>query len=639
MTKTMKMSRGGGGKTLSYLRSCVLFFASAFVLLFAYGLRADPVVIEGDYEITENVVLTDDMSVNGTLTLTGAQVNLNGHTLSVQGLAGSRGSSSSDNLVVNGSFEDSDIPGTKTYALSNAEGFRLEGWTVKVGYSVGLESGTTWKAGAAPDGTKVLFFQKGTKEDLRYASTTVAAPAAGPYMLSFKYAGRPSYLNGVIHVSVNGVEMRSFTCSSSTAQTAAFEIMLLEGDNTLMFWHTTVNKADRCSWIDAVSVRSVIPAVFDMPEGEGTLVIDVPDGETRSNADVALSGSLKLVKTGSGTFVSRKAQAYTGGTSVMEGTAQPPDPPSKNSTTYCGDTFKAFSTGDIRVSPNGTFDIRSNYAYYGQVKLDGGTFTSSGPYDMTSLNNAGSGVGEITADSRVVVSNHVVFETRTSPAANLNGKTLTFNVTAGQFNIRNSAFTNGKIVFDVGAGTNVELAVRTAIEMSTVDFQIVGHCKLSLVEGLSVHDYVMASTRTNLTQDSSKAINVYGSFKPITTYFYAPTMQDGSALDFSEWPQDAGWPVFTRYTVGNRQLKFVNGTVTVKLDPARADIKTLAQTKVNGEYAGYLVKWGTGAGQLATKNDNTTFVLDSESSKRFRLTVDSTGLLLSPLPGLVIIVQ
>ena len=639
MTKTMKMSRGGG-KTLSYLRSCVLFFASAFVLLFAYGLRADPVVIEGDYEITENVVLTDDMSVNGTLTLTGAQVNLNGHTLSVKGLAGSSGAGSSNNLVENGSFEDSDIPGSKTWASSVAEGFRLEGWSTTVG--VGLERGTTWKAGDAPDGTKVLYFQHGASENRRYASTTVVAPSSGPYKLSFKYAGRPgssTYLNGVIHVDVNNVEMRSFTCSSTNTQTAAFEIMLQEGDNSLMFWHTTVGTNDRCSWIDAVSVTSVIPAVFDMPGEEGSLVIDVPDDETFSNANVALSGSLKLVKKGGGTFVSRKAQEYTGGTIVMEGTARPPDPPKQDDITYCGDKFKAFSTGDIRVSTNGTFDVRSNYAYYGQVKLDGGTFTSSGPYDMTDSTKGGSGVGGITADSRVVSSKNVVFETRTSTVPNLNGKTLTFDVTAGQFNIRNSAFANGKIVFDVGSGTNVELAVRTAIDMSTVDFHVVGHCKLSLVEGLSVHDYVMASTRTNLTLDSSKAIKVYGSFKPITTYFYAPTMQDGSALDFSEWPQDAGWPVFTRYTVGNRQLKFVNGTVTVKLDPARADIKTLAQTKVNGEYAGYLVKWGTGAGQLATKNDNTTFVLDSESSKRFRLTVDSTGLLLSPLPGLVIIVQ
>ncbi|MBQ9431002.1 MAG: hypothetical protein IJU44_05565 [Kiritimatiellae bacterium] len=93
----------------------------------------------------------------------------------------------------------------------------------------------------------------------------------------------------------------------------------------------------------------------------GELIVDVPVGATVANTAMSLTGSLSLVKRGEGTFVSKKAQTYTGGTFVEAGKAQPPNG-SAASTTYSWDNFKAFGTGEITVAENAAFDLRSNYA-------------------------------------------------------------------------------------------------------------------------------------------------------------------------------------------------------------------------------------------------------------------------------------
>ena len=65
----------------------------------------------------------------------------------------------------------------------------------------------------------------------------------------------------------------------------------------------------------------------------------------------------------------------------------------------------------------------------------------------------------------------------------------------------------------------------------------------------------------------------------------------------------------------------------------------LADTKVDGEYAGYLIKWGSADGTLATRNENTVFALDAESAVKYRLVANATGLLLRPKRGICIFVR
>ena len=40
-------------------------------------------------------------------------------------------------------------------------------------------------------------------------------------------------------------------------------------------------------------------------------------------------------------------------------------------------------------------------------------------------------------------------------------------------------------------------------------------------------------------------------------HFHGVTMQDGSTMDFSTWPEAAGWPIVNAYTcTGEKEIKF-----------------------------------------------------------------------------------
>lgn len=113
----------------------------------------------------------------------------------------------------------------------------------------------------------------------------------------------------------------------------------------------------------------------------------------------------------------------------------------------------------------------------------------------------------------------------------------------------------------------------------------------------------------------------------------------GSTMDLTAWPSSLGWPMYSRLSSANTTMSFADGTVNVSLNMSRADMVALAKTKVDGAYAGYLLKWGTEAGTLATRNANTKFALDAESAQKYQLIANGTGLLLRPRCGLMVIVR
>ena len=59
-------------------------------------------------------------------------------------------------------------------------------------------------------------------------------------------------------------------------------------------------------------------------------------------------------------------------------------------------------------------------------------------------------------------------------------------------------------------------------------------------------------------------LNVYGTFTPNSSYFYAPVMQDGSAIDLSA--KTDAWSLTSSLSYGNKTTTFAAGAkVTVKL--------------------------------------------------------------------------
>ena len=265
----------------------------------------------------------------------------------------------------------------------------------------------------------------------------------------------------------------------------------------------------------------------------GELHFDIADGVTFTNEangshatrTFALTGTLKLVKDGTGIFVSHRAQSYAGGTLVAAGTIRPHDAPAQDNTTYSGDSVAAFSTNTITVVSNAVFDVRGNYAFYGRTTLAGGVLANSGPYDMTKGTWGGSGVGRLTEDSSLSMPCSLVFESKTG--CDLGGHTLTVPIGIGKiWYVHNTAFTNGMINITSGGW----LQVVTATDASSVDFKTA--CALRVSATLAVHDF--EPTYDANYNDGTALVEVHGTFKPaVHNYFHGCKMMDGSTIDFS----------------------------------------------------------------------------------------------------------
>lgn len=154
----------------------------------------------------------------------------------------------------------------------------------------------------------------------------------------------------------------------------------------------------------------------------------------------------------------------------------------------------------------------------------------------------------------------------------LGGHTLDVNVSSGKA----ICFTNVQVpgqgrIEAHGEGTFVVRDDRNGVGFVGSDVDLWASCELRIHGPMSVHDYEAAATK-NGSNIGEGVLSVYGTFKPTTRYFRGVTMQDGSTMDFSEWPVDAGWPVANAYTcTGDKTIKFAEAddgattTVTVKL--------------------------------------------------------------------------
>ena len=364
----------------------------------------------------------------------------------------------------------------------------------------------------------------------------------------------------------------------------------------------------------------------------GELHVNVASG-TVMNSSVSISGNLKLVKEGAGTFVSAIAQTYSGGTLVAAGTLRPHDPPSQDSTTYNGDAVKAFGNGVIAVASNAVFDVRANYAYNKPIRLEGGAFACTGPYDMTKTTWGGSGFNEMTADSTLAISNNLVFQSFGSKC-DLGGHKLTVRLRSGhawylkkydKTEYPSLVITNGAI--DVVSGGWMQICAPT--DARTVDFKI--NCALQIDAKFDLHDYEPVYNASLSANGGSGVMNVHGTFKPMVAAYYGCTMLAGSTMDLTAWPKTAGWPMASAFTKGKTNLEFADsGEITVNL-AGRDDLKALARSANP-----YLITW-------TVKNDapvvpGADFVLDSATAAAgYRLRKDATGLKVETMRGLIII--
>ena len=307
-------------------------------------------------------------------------------------------------------------------------------------------------------------------------------------------------------------------------------------------------------------------------EHPGELHIIVAEYDTFRNDKVSLSGNMKVVKEGLGTYVAAFApQTYTGGTLIAAGVAQPPDGSGAN-TTYSGDAFKAFGPGVldiIEVSQGAVFDLRANYAYRSFVRLDGGTLRNSNA-DMSKTTWGGSGIGSLTKDSVLEVTRNTVFgDLNGYGDMNLGGYTLNVTIASGKhWYIRCISCTGGgKVV--VGATGWLHPVVD--VDASTVDFVV--NSAIQLDGQLDVHDYEPQWSGAGYNK-GSKALNVHGTFKPAAhDYFYGCTLMDGATIDLSN--RTGALPLTSAFTdTGKKTLEFASGVTVNVLASAKNATKT-----------------------------------------------------------------
>lgn len=281
----------------------------------------------------------------------------------------------------------------------------------------------------------------------------------------------------------------------------------------------------------------------------GELHLVVESGEF-ANSFSLLSGNLKLVKEGAGTFVPAKQnQTYSGGTEVRAGTLKQNAYLKYNQLGVNGTTL-ALADGTV-LDVNGQYDA-SSYA----LKSEGAVFTNSGA-DLTQTAWGSIGRLTLTADTTVNAGHSMVF----CPGfTDLNGKTLDFNIGGGKYLYFNhTAVSNGTMRLVSGGFFNMI----STCDARTADLIQDGTTALKVDGTFNVRNYTVELGSGSNSGNGS--LNVFGTFLPRHTGFFGCTLQDGATIDLSE--QTGTWNATNSgMTSGRAAVSFARGaTVTVDL--------------------------------------------------------------------------
>ena len=299
--------------------------------------------------------------------------------------------------------------------------------------------------------------------------------------------------------------------------------------------------------------------------GGGELHYNVPasyaSGYVAKIEEVSLTGLLKLVKEGDGVLTAIKArQDFTGGTVIDGGVLRYgcSDPNIDNMYPFGAKS----ADGPITINAGGVLDPGGSVGWGNHhVTFNGGAVSNTVPaYNMTygvfnpaitvnadftfaTMQNYGWAVGELnghTATVHIATGNATLFM-QSHPSKPPTSGCL--NVVRGGY-LRTFAAQHGRPT----AFQNVDLLCNAALALDTA---------------LPVRDY--AANYLGNYSTGTAALDVYGTFTPNSSFFYGPTMQNGSSIDLSA--KTGAWDVKSALTAGgNPTTKFAAGaTVAILL--------------------------------------------------------------------------
>ena len=361
-------------------------------------------------------------------------------------------------------------------------------------------------------------------------------------------------------------------------------------------------------------------------QNPGELHVDVPQGVTNENYATVLSGNLRLVKEGAGTFVGGKSgQKYGGGTVIAGGTARPRTGVQNSLTYYEAQYFFGGEYSKLTIESGAVFDIAGHFAYrVHDIVLNGGTLANLGP-DQTNENYGGIGNLTLTADSTLDLQCSTEFYGSTLAAfkrpeggrIELGNHTLTVRIGSGKMFRLGELAWNGTI--HVTGDGYLRTYLVSTLDMPTLDLRLSdGAIIWQGMNLFQVRSFAMAET-TNQSVGVFP-VNVLERCQPGGDGFYGCVLHDGAVLDLSQCNGEL--QARSRYVKGCDSTTYEpNSTITIHLGGREVHNKER------------LVAW-------YEQPENVTFVLDEESRNRTkcRIAVKEDGIYVVR-KGLVVIVR
>ena len=255
---------------------------------------------------------------------------------------------------------------------------------------------------------------------------------------------------------------------------------------------------------------------------QGELHVAVPQGVESTNSTVTIHGNVKLVKEGEGTFVGNKLdQAYYGGNLVSEGALK-----------AMPDIRLPFGAGgsDVQVEPGAAYDFNgANVSYIYHFKMNGGKLTNTGAELTATVAHAGKTT--LLADSYMEGPFGLGFRRANDAHVNVDlaGHTLSIS-NDDTIVISATTFSNGVVriegydgipFYNGGHADTATLDIKGLIAVYKADITVSNLC-------------LRSGSTSSVSSDSKYAFKVSGTFKTETDDFPFVTMMDGSTLDLKD---------------------------------------------------------------------------------------------------------
>jgi hypothetical protein len=175
----------------------------------------------------------------------------------------------------------------------------------------------------------------------------------------------------------------------------------------------------------------------------------------------------------------------------------------------------------------------------------------------------------------------------------------------------------GRVVIPATTGTlrvSDQGGQHIGLVATNVDFSV--GCALNLTAPMDVRGYEALYEGTS--NAGTAALNVFGTFRPVTSNYYGCVLQDGATLDLSGWQGAWPWSTTSAFTSGNKAVTFADGaTIKVK----------------RGAKGGKVVSWETKPSNF----DTLAFVRDPSDERRYSVVKKDDGVYI--VNGLTVIVR